>query len=136
MVSPGNHEVDCSEVPGQNLLCPPGQRNFSDFMNRFSKTMPTGFGSTSANSSAQVSANRAKALAAPPFWYSFEYGMATVIMINTETDYPDSLDGPGTTLNGGPIAAQGQQLQFLEAALQSVDRSVTPWIVVAGHRPW
>ena len=28
------------------------------------------------------------------------------------------------------------RLQFLSADLASVDRSVTPWLIVAGHRPW
>lgn len=59
-------------------------------------------------------------------------------MINTETDFPDAPDGPGGSahLDSGPFGAPGQQLAFLEADLASVDRAVTPWVVVAGHRPW
>lgn len=71
-----------------------------------------------------------------PCRYSFDYGMAHVVMIDTETDYPNSLDGPGTNLNGGPFGKPTQQLDFLESDLRSVDREVTPWIIVAGHRPW
>lgn len=57
-------------------------------------------------------------------------------MINTETDFVEALDGPGTTLDAGPFGSVGQQVDFLEADLASVDRSVTPWVIVAGHRPW
>lgn len=136
MVSPGNHEANCQEIPYTGGLCPEGQRNFTDFMNRFGKTMPMAFPSTSQSSTAQDNAQKAASLAVPPFWYSFEYGMAHVVMINTETDFPDAPDGPGTGLNAGSFGAPGQQLAFLEADLASVDRSITPWVIFAGHRPW
>ncbi|RSL58243.1 hypothetical protein CEP54_007857 [Fusarium duplospermum] len=138
MVSPGNHEAACEEVPLLNLLCPEGQKNFTDFMNRFGRTMPQAFVSTSSDDTARVNANKAKQLANPPFWFSFEYGMVHVVMIDTETDFPDAPDAPGgsANLNSGPFGSPNQQLQFLEADLASVDREVTPWVVVAGHRPW
>lgn len=138
MVSPGNHEATCKEIPVLNLLCPSGQKNFTDFMTRFGDTMPISFGSTSSSQTARVSANKAKQLANPPFWFSFEYGMAHVVMIDTETDFPDAPDEPGgsASLNSGPFGSVGQQLEFLEADLASVDREVTPWVIVAGHRPW
>jgi hypothetical protein len=100
--------------------------------------MPTVFTSTSANNTAKVNANKAQQLANPPFWFSFEYGMAHVVMIDTETDFADAPDGPDGSegLNGGPFGAPDQQLQFFEADLASVDRAVTPWLIVAGHRPW
>jgi hypothetical protein len=74
------------------LACPEGQKNFTDFMNRFGATMPTTFASTSASQTAKVNANKAAALANPPFWYSFEYGMAHIVMIDTETDFQDAPD--------------------------------------------
>ncbi|KAK8043194.1 hypothetical protein PG994_013677 [Apiospora phragmitis] len=89
MVGPGNHEA---------LL-------------RFGPTMPTAFASTSADEAARVNANKARMLARPPFWFSFEYGMRA-------------------------LRRAGQQLEFLEADLASVDRAVTPWVIVSGHRPW
>lgn len=135
MASPGNHEAACEEVDFVVDLCPLGQYNFTDFMVRFGN-MPEPFPSTSNSTTAQTNAKNASALAIPPFWYSFEYGMAHVVMINTETDYPDSTDGPGTTLDGGNFGFPGQQLEFLEADLASVDRSITPWVILAGHRPW
>ncbi|KAK9423435.1 putative Acid phosphatase [Seiridium unicorne] len=138
MASPGNHEANCQEIPDLGGLCPSGQKNFTDFMNRFGRTMPTAFSSTSSTDSAKVNANTAKVLANPPFWYSFEYGMVHVTMIDTETDFADAPDQPGgsTGLNSGPFGTSGQQLAFLEADLASVDRTVTPWVIVGGHRPW
>ncbi|KAG9550821.1 Metallo-dependent phosphatase, partial [Aureobasidium melanogenum] len=138
MVSPGNHEADCTEVPYTSGLCPEGQKNFTDFKMRFNGQMPTAFASSSKNATAQASAQKAQALANPPFWYSFEYGMAHIVMIDTETDFPsapDGLDG-SAHLGAGPFGAPNQQLSFLDADLASVDRTVTPWVIVAGHRPW
>lgn len=138
MASPGNHEAACQEMPYTTTLCPAGQKNFTDFMTRFGRSMPHAFASTSEDAQARINANRAKALANPPFWYSFEYGMAHIVMIDTETDFAGAPDGPDGSagLNGGPFGAPGQQLRFLEADLASVDRSVTPWLIVAGHRPY
>lgn len=138
MASPGNHEAACQEIPFTTGLCPDGQKNFTDFMHRFGNTMPSSFPSVSTNNSAKVLANKARELAQPPFWYSFEYGMAHIVMINTETDFEDAPDAQGGSagLGAGPFGATDQQLQFLEADLASVDRSVTPWVIIAGHRPW
>jgi hypothetical protein len=138
MASPGNHEADCEEIDYTTFLCPAGQKNFTDFMNRFGQTMPTAFSSTSTNSTAMINANKAKMLANPPFWYSFEYGMVHFVMFDTETDFANAPDEPGGSagLEGGPFGAPNQQLEFLEADLASVDRTVTPWLVVGGHRPW
>ena len=138
MASPGNHEADCTEIDYTSGLCPEGQSNFTDFMNRFGNTMPTAFPSASRNSTAKTQATKAQSLANPPFWYSFEYGMAHVVMIDTETDFPSAPDAPGGSagLNGGPFGAPNQQLDFLAADLASVDRTVTPWVIVGGHRPW
>ncbi|EMC92242.1 hypothetical protein BAUCODRAFT_38268 [Baudoinia panamericana UAMH 10762] len=138
MASPGNHEADCTEIDYTSGLCPEGQRNFTDFMTRFGQTMPTAFASSSSNSTAQAGASKAQSLAKPPFWFSFEYGMVHVTMIDTETDFPSAPDGPGGSagLDGGPFGFTNQQLEFLDADLASVDRTKTPWLIVAGHRPW
>ncbi|KAI2620166.1 putative acid phosphatase [Hypomontagnella submonticulosa] len=138
MASPGNHEAACQEIPYTTGLCPAGQKNFTDFMTRFGQTMASAFPSTSAIDAAKVNANKAQMLAKPPFWYSFEYGMLHFTMLNTETDFEDAPDGKGGSagLNSGPFGAPNQQLEFLEADLASVDRTVTPWLVVGGHRPW
>jgi len=138
MASPGNHEADCEEIDYTTGLCPTGQKNFTDFMNRFGRTMPTAFASTSTNSTAKILTNKAQQLANPPFWYSFDYGMVHVVMFDTETDFADAPDGPDGSagLNSGPFGATNQQLDFLAADLASVDRTITPWLVVGGHRPW
>ncbi|KAH9844979.1 Metallo-dependent phosphatase [Teratosphaeria destructans] len=138
MASPGNHEADCEEIDYTTGLCPEGQKNFTDFMHRFGNTMPSAFASSSSNTTAQSNAEKAQSLALPPFWYSFEYGMAHFVMIDTETDFYDAPDGPDGSagLDSGPFGYSGQQLDFLEADLASVDRSVTPWLIVGGHRPW
>ncbi|KAI0390297.1 Metallo-dependent phosphatase [Xylariaceae sp. FL0594] len=139
MVGPGNHEASCQEVPLTYGLCPVGQKNFTDFANRYVDLMPTAFDSRSSDANAKASANAAKLLANPPFWYSFEYGMMHFVMLDTETDFAKAPDGPGGSagLNGGPFGKTAtQQLDFLAADLASVDRDVTPWVIVGGHRPW
>ncbi|KND87689.1 Acid phosphatase [Tolypocladium ophioglossoides CBS 100239] len=138
MASPGNHEAACGIEHHLKGLCPLGQTNFTDFMNRFGTTMPTAFTSSSSNATAKVNAATAQKLANPPFWYSFEYGMAHIVMFDTETDFPKAPEGIGssTGVNEGPFGTPNQQLDFLEADLASVDRTVTPWLIVAGHRPW
>lgn len=84
--------MSVQEIPVLTLACPDGQKNFTDFLTRFGPTMPTSFGSTSASQTAKINANKAAALANPPFWYSFEYGMAHIVMIDTETDFPNAPD--------------------------------------------
>lgn len=78
MASPGNHEAVCIEEPQLDQLCPVGQKNFTDFMNRFGRISPLPFPSKSKNSTAVELAKNASALAKPPMWYSFEYGMVHV----------------------------------------------------------
>ncbi|KAI1080837.1 Metallo-dependent phosphatase [Whalleya microplaca] len=138
MASPGNHEAACQEIPHTTGLCPAGQKNFTDFMTRFGDTLSTAFPSTSPVEAAKVNANKARLLSKPPFWYSFEYGMVHFTMINTETDFDDAPDGPGGSagLDSGPFGVPNQQIEFLEADFASVDRTVTPWLIIGGHRPW
>ncbi|KHN96903.1 Purple acid phosphatase-lik [Metarhizium album ARSEF 1941] len=138
MASPGNHEATCDITHHVRDDCPSGQTNFTDFMHRFGATLPTAFPSSSSNATAMARSLAAQKLARPPFWYSFEYGMAHIVMIDTETDFPKAPDGIGgsTGDDGGPFGSPSQQTDFIEADLASVDRTVTPWLVVAGHRPW
>lgn len=133
MVSPGNHEADCSEIRCLLKLCPEGQENFTDFKHHFEKAMPHPFTSSSSNKFAQSQSDKARSFARPPFLYSFEYGMAHVVTINTETDFPIA---PDAKLESGPFGTKGEQLKFLEADVSSVNRRVTSWVIVAGHRPW
>lgn len=83
LVGPGNHEADCSESkafnPSKN--CPEGQKNFSDFINRFGAINPSVFPLNSTNSSAVELRDKAKKLSVTPFWYSFDYGLVRKKMI-------------------------------------------------------
>mmetsp|Transcript_35139 Transcript_35139/g.91248 ORF Transcript_35139/g.91248 Transcript_35139/m.91248 type:complete len:550 (+) Transcript_35139:375-2024(+) len=54
-----------------------------------------------------------------PFWYEFSYGTAHFIMISSEH----------------PMDTSSPQYAWLKSALKRVDRCVTPWLVVAFHRP-
>ena len=52
-------------------------------------------------------------------WYGFDYGSVHFVLMSTEHDF-------------GP---QSAQYKFLDDHMSKVDRSVTPWLVFAGHRP-
>jgi hypothetical protein len=139
MVGPGNHDADCTESNfNAETSCPIGQFNFTDFTYRFEQMMPTTFATESTQESAQSLSEEARMLAKAPFWYSFDYGMVHITMIDTETDFANSPDGPGgsSDLDAGPFGFTNQQLEFVAADLASVDRTITPWVIVAGHRAW
>ena len=51
--------------------------------------------------------------------YGFNYGCIHFVLMSTEHAFDPT----------------SPQYAFLEAHLRSVDRSVTPWLVFAGHRP-
>lgn len=53
------------------------------------------------------------------FWWSLDQGSVHIAMINTEL----------------PLAAGSPQHVWLAADLAAVDRAVTPWVIVSGHRP-
>ncbi|KAJ5585520.1 uncharacterized protein N7459_005320 [Penicillium hispanicum] len=140
MVGPGNHEANCDNGGSGSYtesICMQGQTNFTGFRNHF--RMPS---------------EQSRGL--ENFWYSWDYGLVHFIQINTETDvsrshsgrirelllltpqFPDAPDLPGGSgdENAGPFAPNGTQLRWLQEDLASVDRKKTPWVIVAGHRPW
>jgi len=51
--------------------------------------------------------------------YGFDYGNIHVVMMSTEHDF---------TINS-------EQHMFLDNHLKNVNRSITPWLIFAGHRP-
>jgi hypothetical protein len=71
-------------------------------------------------------------------WYSFDYGMVHVVVINTETDFPNAPSGPNTTLKGGNFQGLTQQRSWFEADLlaANANRAEVPWILVTDHRPF
>lgn len=118
MVAPGNHEVTCFQL-GDVFCLLSAYRNFSAYSNRF--RMPGNESGGYEN-----------------LWYSFDYGLAHIVVINTETDFPNAPAGPGTTLNGGNFVGVQGQLDWLAADLEAANanRAQVPWIIVTGHRPF
>ncbi|OCK83642.1 Metallo-dependent phosphatase [Lepidopterella palustris CBS 459.81] len=132
MVGPGNHEANCdnggttdktNNITYTYSICVAGQTNFTGLINHF--RMPSEESRGLSN-----------------FWYSFDHGMVHYVQINTETDFgngilaPDEPGGSGKE-NAGPFGRYpNEQIDWLENDLKSVDRKKTPWVIVAGHRPW
>lgn len=88
MTAPGNHEAVCIENGQIDHMCPKGQKNFTDFMNRFGRIAPKPFPSRSKNLTAVKLAEKAASLALPPMWYSYEYGMAHIGTLRDESIVP------------------------------------------------
>jgi acid phosphatase type 7 len=76
------------------------------------------------------------------FWYSFDYGLAHFITLDSETDLPvgiqspDEVGGSDAGANSGPFGYPNEQINWFEKDLANVDREKTPWIIVGLHRPW
>jgi len=121
MVLPGNHESSCQEL-SNSAACPANQRNFTAYRNRF--RMP----------SQESGAGNVQSM-----WSSFNFGLVHYVLLDTETDFSNAPEGTGTKLAGGPFGGAGtgnpSLLSWLESDLKSVNREVTPWLVVLGHRP-
>jgi len=113
MTSPGNHEASCRSVG--SFLCDAKHDNFTAYRNRFRMPYQESGGSNN-------------------MWYSFDYSYVHFVSVSSETDYPNSPEGPGTLWNAGPF---GNQLAWLEAdlAAANANRKQRPWIIVSGHRP-
>ncbi|KAF0684440.1 Aste57867_23581 [Aphanomyces stellatus] len=112
MVTVGNHEAECYSPAC--LYSQEKQRqlsNYSAFNTRF----------------------RMPANGVHNMWYSWVHGPVHFISISSETDYPDApTNNKGTTVKNGEF---GNQLAWLEATLAAVNRTLTPWVIVGGHRP-
>jgi len=123
MVLPGNHESACQELSNA-AACPPNQINFTAYRNRF--RMP----------SEESGAGKVQSM-----WSSFDFGLVHYVLLDTETDFSDAPEGPGTPLSSGPFGGPGtgnpSLLQWLQSDLASAhaNREKTPWLVVLGHRP-
>ena len=53
-------------------------------------------------------------------WYSFDHGSVHFLLMSTEHDF----------------TAGSEQRAFIESDLAAVDRTRTPWVLMAGHRPF
>lgn len=115
MTAPGNHEADCHDA---NCMLSKEKReklsNFTAYNSRF--LMP----STQPN--------------AYNMHYSFNYGNAHFIAIDTETGYSGA---PLETKYIFPCGGFAEQLTWLEQDLidANKNRAERPWIFVSGHRP-
>lgn len=118
MVAPGNHEADCHDPA---CLADKDRRtklsNFTAYNTRF--RMP----STDVEGGGALNMH-----------YSFNYGLAHFISIDTETGYPGSAEETKYVL---PCGGFTEQLKWLEndLALANKNRNLRPWIFVQGHHP-
>ncbi|KAM0750698.1 putative acid phosphatase [Meredithblackwellia eburnea MCA 4105] len=161
MVTAGNHEANCLNGGYKTYtesICPVGQTEFTGFINRFGNLLPATNQTVYSKRDILLdfpqgdpvferkarAAKRAAALgqSLPPFFYSFDYGMTHYVMFDTETDFGNGLIGSDETggIGGSTESMQGtyenQQVDWLAADLSGVNRTLTPWVVAAGHRPW
>lgn len=118
MVGPGNHESNCNNGGYENYtssLCVEGQTNFTGYNAHYK--MPSQESGGIEN-----------------MWYSFDYGQVHFVQFNTETDFPNYPEKEG--MNATNFGKHNEQLDWIKKDLQNVDRSKTPWVIAAGHRPW
>jgi hypothetical protein len=128
MVSPGNHESEChspaclAEVKTAEAL-----RNFTAYNNRW--YMPS------------QESNGVLAM-----WYSWNYGPAHFVSINTETDFKGAGeehtgDSGIPWLPAGGFGSEGEYLAWVEADLKAASEARTngtgrAWLIAGGHRPY
>jgi len=122
MVCPGNHEIEFNGTDYMNL--------FTAFENRYRMPYvePPSFGDVIIKS--DVNPNTGNPYCTPSIFqteynygnsfYSFDSGLAHIIYLNPYTN----------------TSATSLQYNWLLNNLESIDRSVTPWIIVVMHCPW
>ena len=91
MILPGNHDIESTD----------GMPDYLSFTSRFS-TPYLSSGSPS------------------PLFYSFEVGLAHIIMLNSYSDYD----------------RDSAQYEFVVNDLEKISRTKTPWLIVCFHAPW
>jgi hypothetical protein len=122
MVAPGNHESECHspECLASHKL-KEALKNFTAYNTRWN--MP--FKESGATSN---------------MWYSYDYGIAHFISIDTETDFPGAVEenhGDSGVIPAGHFGQDGEYIAWLEADLAKANatRGTRPWIFAGGHRP-
>eukprot|EP01063_Lacrimia_lanifica_P034874 TRINITY_DN6546_c0_g1_i1.p1 TRINITY_DN6546_c0_g1~~TRINITY_DN6546_c0_g1_i1.p1 ORF type:complete len:510 (+),score=138.41 TRINITY_DN6546_c0_g1_i1:69-1598(+) len=123
MVSPGNHESEChSPWCVVNFLKGKSLSNFTAFNHRFH--MP------SAESGGVLN-----------MWYSWNYGPAHFVSLNTETDFPGAGEehrGDSKIFSAGGFRPAGVYMRWLEADLKQAAedraRGKIGFIIAGGHR--
>ncbi|KAE9392722.1 acid phosphatase AphA [Gymnopus androsaceus JB14] len=160
MVLPGNHEASCGEFdgPGNIMTAYLNDDESNTTVAESSLTYYSCPPSQSLREPLRMPGNESGGV--DSFWYSFDYGLAHFISLNTETDYANSPEFPFVAdltgdethpaedqtfiTDSGPFGAIDgsfkdntayEQYQWLKADLAAVDRTKTPWIVINSHRP-
>eukprot|EP00042_Codosiga_hollandica_P051427 m.631135 g.631135 ORF g.631135 m.631135 type:complete len:480 (-) comp58283_c0_seq22:2372-3811(-) len=114
MVGIGNHEYDY--VAG-------GQNDPSGAGTEGGHSWEPSFGNYGDDSGGECAVPMAARFAMPDtgnglFWYSYDYGSIHVIMMSTEHNW----------------TVGSEQYNWLLNDLQNINRTLTPWVVMAGHR--
>jgi hypothetical protein len=122
MVCPGNHEIEFNGTDYMNL--------FTAFETRYRMPYikPAVFGDVIIKS--EINPKTGQPYCTPSIFqteynfgnsfYSFESGLAHIIFINPYT-------------NTNPTSLQ---FNWLQNNLESIDRTITPWVIVIMHCPW
>ncbi|EST10219.1 Iron/zinc purple acid phosphatase-like C-terminal domain protein [Kalmanozyma brasiliensis GHG001] len=124
-VLPGNHDSNCDNSGYKNYtesICPPALTHFTGYNQHWN--MPSDLSGGFKN-----------------MFHSYDVGMVHYVVYDTETDLGGGLVGPedaggSSGANDGPLTSGSAQMDFLRKDLASVDRTKTPWVIAAGHRPW
>lgn len=127
MVAVGNHEYDYrgqgrrdkgGDPSGSTSAYNPKWGNYgNDSGGECGVTVASRFSMPGDDADANAAAPNGPAN--PPFWYSYNYGSVHFTVVSTEHS----------------LERDSHQYKWLEADFKSVDRCVTPWLVVAMHRP-
>jgi len=126
MVAPGNHECECHSPACLSLT----SSTYRDALSNFS----------AYNTRWRMPAEASEARKGQNLWYSFDYGLAHFVSLNTETDFPgagEETKGGSKLLASGGFGEKGELVKWLEADLTkaNANRANTPWLFVGGHRP-
>jgi len=121
MVSPGNHEAECHSPACVTSSKGKALSNFSAFNTRW--RMPFKESGSRSN-----------------MWYSYDYGSAHFISINSETDF-DGAPNDGYAYKVGGFGPNNEYLKWLEDDLKMAQAKresgsgAIKWILAGGHRP-
>lgn len=117
MIGIGNHEYDYTSGGGRNRKDPSRLRT-NGYHPRWGN-----FGTDSNGECGVPTAKRFQMPSSPDsngvFWYSFDQGLLHTIMLSSEHD----------------LTPLSTQYKWLERDLASIDRNLTPWVIVEVHRP-
>jgi hypothetical protein len=118
MVMPGNHEAECHSPSCETSLYKLSKlTNFTAYNGRF--RMPSQESGGNSN-----------------MWYSFNYGPVHFTNIDTETNYPGSINDHYTLYgNNGDFWGDQQAWMTADLAKANTERDIRPWVFVGGHRP-